>query len=336
VFAISKDKKSKQPNARAPIDEIMKYLFGVSKETLINMLNSLFKQNFSVDDATIIQTNSEFVDEAFDIIRGDLFYVVLDESKQHHLHIELQTRADGHMTIRILSYDIKKAAENQRLENKSSIVKYILPKTIVIHVEKSNSIPDSYEFELIDIKADGSEEIIHRVIPVIKYWELTDKDLIEQQLYPLLPLQIFLLRSELKKFAKEQDSAGKNKLIQQIKNLTEKMIIEVKNLAEAGKINKGDDDRIITALAKLIKYLNAQYNFGDKLNQEVDTVIKSVFTTLKEEGVKEGKKEEKIKRAKALLDVLDIKIIKEKFELKDEEVETLIEELKKLKKPVKQ
>jgi hypothetical protein len=76
VFAISNRKKSKQTDVHAPIDEIMKYLFGVSKETLITMLNSLFKQNFSVDDATIIQTNSEFVDEAFDIIRGDLFYVV--------------------------------------------------------------------------------------------------------------------------------------------------------------------------------------------------------------------------------------------------------------------
>ena len=34
-----------------------------------------------------------------------------------------------------------------------------------------------------------------------------------------------------------------------------------------------------------------QYNFGTKLNQEVGTVIKSVFTTLKEEGSVEAKTE---------------------------------------------
>ena len=275
---------AKKENTRAPIDEIMKYLFGMSKETLINMLNSLFKQDFSVDESVIIQTNSEFVDEAFDIIRGDLFYVVLDGSK-YHLHIELQTRADGHMMIRLVSYDIKKAVENERLENKSGIVRYILPKTIVIHVEKGNSIPDNYEFELVDIKDDGSEEVIRRVVPVVKYWELTEKDLIDQKLYPLLPLQIFLLRGELKKYADEQDSENKRRLVRQIKDLTEKIIVEAKNLAEAGKINAGDDDRIVTALGRLIKYLNDQYNFDNDLEREVSTVIESVFTTLEKKGI---------------------------------------------------
>jgi len=291
VIKISGRKKSKKADTRAPIDEILKYLFGVSKETLINMLNSLFKKKFSVEGSTILQTNSEFVDEAFDIIRGDLFYVVSNESKSYHFHIELQTRPDGHMTIRILSYDIKKATENQRLENKSGIARYILPKTIVIHIEKSNSIPDNYEFELVDIKDDGSEEVIRRVVPVIKYWELTEKDLIEQQLYPLLPLQIFLLRGELKKYADEKDSENKRQLIQQIKQMTEKIIVEVKNLAETGKINQGDDDRIVTALGRLIKYLNEQYNFDNNLNKEVNTMIESVFTTLEKRGIERGRKE---------------------------------------------
>jgi len=288
VFEISNRKKSKQTGTRAPIDEIMKYLFGVSKETLISMLNSLFKQNFSVEDTTIVQTNPEFVDEAFDIIRGDLFFGLLNKSKTHHLHIELQTRPDGHMMIRLISYDIQKAVENQRLENKSGISEYILPKTIVIHVEKGNSIPDNYEFKIIDIKDDGTKEIIHRVVPVIKYWEMTEQDLIERQLYPLLPLQIFLLRGELKKYAKEKDTKNKRKLIEQIKELTEKIIVEAKNLAETGKINAGDDDRIVTALGRLIKYLNEQYNFDEKLNQEVDTVIESVFTTLEKKGIEKA------------------------------------------------
>ena len=114
-------------------------------------------------------------------------------------------------------------------------------------MEKGNSIPDNYEFVLVDVKNDGSEETIHRVVPVIKYWELTEKDLIERQLYPLMPLQIFLLRCELKKYASEKESENKRQLIRQIKKLTEKIIIEVKKLAETGKINAGDDDRIVTA-----------------------------------------------------------------------------------------
>ena len=98
MIAIAKRKKAKRPNARAPIDETMKYLFGVSKGTLLNMLGGLFGREFA-SDATVTQTNTEFVTEAFDIIRGDLFHVVADSSGSHHLHIELQTRPDGHIAI---------------------------------------------------------------------------------------------------------------------------------------------------------------------------------------------------------------------------------------------
>ena len=71
--------------------------------------------------------------------------------------------------------------------------------------------------------------------------------------------------------------------------MTEKIIVEAKNLAETGKIKAGDDDRIVTALGRLIKYLNEQYNFDEKLNREVDTVIESVFTTLEKKGRENGK-----------------------------------------------
>jgi len=320
VFSIKIKRKAvriKSLRTRAPIDEIMKYLFSVSKETLVNMLNNLFNQNFSVDNAEISQTNGEFVDENFDITRGDLFYMVTDNSKAYHLHIELQTKADGYMAIRLLKYDIEKAVELQRLSDRSGVKRYVLPSSMVIHVEKNDKIPDSYEHELVDIKVDGTEEIIHRVVPVLKYWTLTDAELVERKLYPLMPLQIFLLRDKLKKFARQKDSADKQKVIQEVKDLTEKIIVEAKNLVLNGKMNAGDDDRIITALDKLIKYLNEQYNFDENLNREVDFMIKSVFTRLREEGVlvdgrDDGRDDMAIRTA-------------EKMILKDEPLEKIIE-----------
>jgi len=284
-------KIAKKEIIRAPIDEIMKYLFGVSKETLINMLNNLFNQKFNINSAAIIQTNSEFVDENFDVTRGDLFYRLIDESKTHNMHIELETRPNGNMTIRLLEYDIKKADENQRLENKRGVKRYVLPKSIVIHVVKGRSVPDFYEAEIVDIKADGTEEVIHRVVPVVKYWELTTADLIERKLYPLLPLQVFLLRGELKKYAKSKNKKAKQETIKKIKDMTEQIIIEAHKLAQEGKINEGDDDRIVTALDKLIKYLNKQYKFDNNLDREVDIVIESVFTRLERKGREENQTE---------------------------------------------
>jgi len=132
-------------------------------------------------------------------------------------------------------------------------------------------------------------------------------------------LQIFLLRDKLKKFGKEKNSEEKQKVIQEIKDLTEKIISEVKKLGDENKIIKDDADRIITALNKLIKYLNKKYNFDENLNREVDNVIKSVFTTLKEEGQEESK----IKTA-------------EKMILKDEPLEKIIEYSELTEKKIRQ
>ena len=132
-------------------------------------------------------------------------------------------------------------------------------------------------------------------------------------------MQIFLLRDKLKKFGKEKNSEEKQKVIQEIKDLTEKIISEVKKLGDENKIIKDDADRIITALNKLIKYLNKKYNFDENLNREVDNVIKSVFTTLKEEGQEESK----IKTA-------------EKMILKDEPLEKIIEYSELTEKKIRQ
>jgi len=330
MFKIDKKPKipKSPPKARAPIDEIMKYLFSVSKETLINMLNSLFNQKLKIDDTTVIQTNSEFVDENFDITRGDLFFRLTEKLKPHNFHIEVETRLNGNMTIRVLEYDIKKADEHQRLENKSFVKRYVLPKSIVIHIEKGRNIPDCYESEIVDIKPDGSEEIIHRSVSVIKYWELSESDLIKRKLYPLLPMQVFLLRGELKKYAKSKNLKAKQEVISKVKKLTEKIITEAHKLAQEGKIDDGDDDKIITALDKLIKYLNKQYDFDEKLNQEVDTVIESVFTRLK----RKGREENKIETAKKM--ILKNKPLEEIIEFSDLPEKKIREIAKKLSKEI--
>ncbi|MCL1792976.1 MAG: hypothetical protein FWG34_03815 [Oscillospiraceae bacterium] len=73
---------------RTKIDEIMKHLFTVSKETLVAMLNSLFGETFKTDDVEIIQTNSEFDDSGFKIIQGDIFFRIGGKTagKPCHFH----------------------------------------------------------------------------------------------------------------------------------------------------------------------------------------------------------------------------------------------------------
>jgi len=52
-------KIKKDNTVRAQVDEILKYLFSVSKRTLVLMLNSLFKENYDVDSVNVTLTNSD-------------------------------------------------------------------------------------------------------------------------------------------------------------------------------------------------------------------------------------------------------------------------------------
>jgi hypothetical protein len=84
--------KRKQ-NRRAKLDEIMKYLFSVSKGALVKMLNSLFRENYDPDMVDIVHTNSEFEDFNLKILRGDMFFRITDrkDGKPFHYHLEYQS-----------------------------------------------------------------------------------------------------------------------------------------------------------------------------------------------------------------------------------------------------
>ena len=110
------------------LDEILKSLFVVSKKVLITMMNSLFKEDFDEGMTEITFENNEFVSDEYDIIRGDLFLKISQNNKPYHYHIELQTKNDSTMVIRMFEYGFKKAKELAKYNDAGSgeIVIFIL------------------------------------------------------------------------------------------------------------------------------------------------------------------------------------------------------------------
>jgi len=198
------------------------------------------------------------------------------------------------MFLRVFEYDIRKAAEIQRLSGETAAdgeAVYVLPKSIVIHIEKSESIPNEYRTKIVDVKPDGTEEVINRVVPVVRYWELSFEELVEKKLYPLLPMQVFLLRGKLKKFSNAEMSKEKQEVIQEVKDLAEKITIETRKLKAENEISFEDAGKIVTALNKIIMYLNELYDFDKGLNKEVNIVIRSIFEEIEEETREKVEKE---------------------------------------------
>jgi hypothetical protein len=304
ITDINKKTKTKKSD-RAKIDEIMKYLFSVSKETLVTMLNSLFHENFAPEQVEIIQTNAEFDDFNFKIIRGDMFFRIDDKitDKLYHYHLEFQTYRDNLIGIRIFEYDFKKAVENNRLTNNNTdndgeIVLY-MPKSLVIHVEQNEKIPDDfYRIKIVFYDENNQEQIVDYKIPVVRYWEYDSQRLIDEKLYPLLPLQLFLLRAELEKMSRRKNPQDKQEIIEKIKVITDRIVREAHRLGDEGKITDEDIDKITTAIGELFKHLNYKYKVDEKLNEEVSNMIKSLYD---ENVFIKGKQEKAIEIAKKML-----------------------------------
>jgi len=273
---------------RVKLDEILKSLFAVSKKVLVTMMNSLFKEDFDVKMTDISFENSEFVSDDYDIIRGDLFLKVSRENKPYHYHIELQTKNDSTMVIRMFEYGFKKAKELVKSsgDNTEEIVFYI-PKQLVIFVEQNKNIKDELKMKLVF--PDGQE--IKYAVPTMKYWEYSDIDIMQDKMYPLLPLQVFKLRYKMEQIKKKhgEGSLELKETIMEAKRISEIISKEGSQLFNSGEIDGDDLHRILLAVANLFEYLNTRYGEDEKLNEEVRSMTKTLYDpAVEQKGIEKG------------------------------------------------
>jgi len=105
------EKQERRESVR--LDETVKLLFEVSKETLVKTINSLFHEDFAADSVEIDKTATEYPTNELDIIRADIF-IKITQYKPRHFHIEVETEPSRTIAVRTFEYDIMKAIGNWR------------------------------------------------------------------------------------------------------------------------------------------------------------------------------------------------------------------------------
>jgi len=166
----------------------------------------------------------------------------------------------------------------------------------------------------------------------MKYYDYADKALIEKKLYNLLPLQLFLLRAELEKAAKEKDEQARQSAVIKAKEMIDKIFAAVTELHEEQKIDDNDYDKISSGLAEIIKHLDTRYNLNNALIGGIE-MIKTLAdkkilkqATQAKENLAQAEENRSIDIAKNLLDILDVETIAERTKLTVEKVKELKKE----------
>lgn len=316
---------------RVRLDEILKSLFSVSSTVLVNMLNSLFQEKYAPEATEVSFASNEFVDDEYNILRGDLFLKLSDEAKSNHYHIELQTLNDDSMVIRMLEYGIGKAKELAKYEGNQEETIFYIPRQLVIFIEQNPRIRDELRLRLVF--PDG-QEVGYRV-PVMKYWEYTREDLLAQKLYPLLPLQVFRLRWQMEKIKRRKSHTEKElrDRIQEAKRIVENISREAVRLFHVKEIDGDDLHKILLANEGLFRYLNSKYVKDEQLNEEVLSMTRTLYDPVavekaKKEGKLEGQLEGKLEVARKLIQKkMTLDEIKEITDLSEAEIEKIIKQL---------
>ena len=299
----SKSEGPDQPESTEPrvkLDQVLKALFSVSVPVMITMLNSLFHEDYPPGETELTVTSNEFILDEYDLIRGDLFFKLQAlPAGPRHYHIDFQTTYDQAMVIRMFDYGMAKARENARNEEQGSTGELVLtiPRQLVILIEPHRAVTDTLRVRLI---FPNGQEMIHP-IGVLKYWEYDTPGLLRERLYPLLPLQVFTLRRTLQRLSRRQDPGPD--LLQAIREAKAR----AQAVAEAGRslydqrlITGEDLETILTAVDYLFKYLNNRYSHIKTLNQEVETMLRTLYDPAveergrqkgRDEGLKEGQRD---------------------------------------------
>ncbi|WP_297636529.1 Rpn family recombination-promoting nuclease/putative transposase [uncultured Clostridium sp.] len=310
-----------EENESVRLDEILKFSTTVSKGVLLKFLNSIFNEKFELNQVQITVSNNEFITEDLEKLRADVFFRIQDikNFEKTNFHIEFQTLNDKTMVFRMLEYGFKKSLEERRLDT------IIFPKQHVIFIEKNNKIPEKLELKIRFPK----EQIVKYEVPIMKYWEYDDKAIIENKMYPLLPLQLFLLRKELARNFKNGNLKNKEVFIEKIKEKTEKLARKATELFQKGEILGEDYDKILVMIDYLISYLNKKYIYDEKIEEEIKVLNRTYLDTEAVEigiqkGIEKGARKKQIEIAKNLIVLgLDKESIAKATGLKLEEVNKL-------------
>ena len=151
-------------------------------------------------------------------------------------------------------------------------------------------------------------------------------------MYPLIPLQLFNLRKELEKSQSKHDIKRLNELSHIAKSLAIRLANESKELFDSNEILGEDFHKMLLAINNLIEYLNRNYLNDSRLEEEVNTMTKTLYDPEVEkrgiekgiqQGIQQGIIDERLKNAKNLLDILDDETISIKLNLELETVKKL-------------
>lgn len=267
-------------NEHIKLDATMKSIFNSSSKIVIPFINNCFKTEY-VENAEITYGDTEIIRQDFHVRRMDLNFVIKDAT----YHIEFQMKNVSNMLYRMLEYAFMNTLTRVN-QNEGDLISF--PKQLIIYMEKDENIQDEFGC-LLGINPELNFADVKYGVHVIKYWEYSLQQLVEEKMYVLIPLFIFNKRKEVQKIHKN-NIEGLTIANNQIKKDVEEIMNIIGKLYSENKVDDDFLDRGFAVLSYTTGYFYRKYFI--EIEEEVDEMVKKyVDEKIKEKAVLESKQD---------------------------------------------
>lgn len=230
----------------------------MSPKVLINFVNSAFKENFTEDKVEVTFYKINAPSESFhnNSMISNWNIELVTGGKKYNYHISLQIKKDNKFASNMFNLGLCIAKNNAILSKEPQNLYF--PKQLALIYDDDDTTQNKQTTK-IDVP---NNEIYEYRISTLNCSQYTLKELIQNKLYLLLPLQLFnynsklesVLLNKLKNTEKEL-----NLVLKELKDSAFQIMLEIKELCVAYDICDDDFNKIYFSLLNVFIFLNKKY-----------------------------------------------------------------------------
>lgn len=300
-------------------DKIFKKVITLSNGSVINLINSLFDEDYS-SSCTVSYNWTESVDGKLQRRLSDAIVTVTEPKEKtegetvdgkisaniHRYHMEAEIDRDDEIIFRVFDYGYRNALNNAHSSNDGAEYVLNFPEPKIIYIYSSRQVPDEYELTL-DFGTQGTFK--YRV-QAVKLHTMSIQELNDRKMIILIPFKLLELREGIKKDRSRTNIDALQSLI------FDGIIGSIRKNVELGNITRADGRMLINMTKYLYDYLYAHYSElrevteltdesilleVEKVEKEYENLLEEKNRTLEEQERTLEEKDREIQRLTRLL-----------------------------------
>ena len=265
-----------------PYDNAFRTLLVKCPALVISLVNEAFHERYELRGKVSVFHNEFFIGNRYRKERITDSHIGIGDK---HYHAECQSSTDGTITVRIFEYDAQIAVENAHTEEDGTT--FTFPYSAILYLRCPAS-------------AARTMRVTHKVpngcisyeIPILKVPEYTADEILEKELYFLIPFHIFAYEKELEKI---NDNPEK---LQDLSQVYKRFAEILQQKVKEGRLTEYERQVIRDMTVKVAGSLAAKWDNivkgvedimgGEILELEVDKILNRGIDIGRTEGLVDG------------------------------------------------